>query len=200
MYLYLGAGVGAGLFLSGRLHPGATGIAGELAFVRLDDGQTLMHRLGQSVIGSDDGRSVDVERAQELVDKGADDAALKATLDVLGRMIINMITVIDPGQVVLGGPLAQICWIATDLSARLGTGLTSPATVMVSALGHDAPLAGAAIGALELARSRQIRPRMTARPRSTSVSITHHRARWPAGGGGGSAQGTNRGDSARWRP
>lgn len=155
LYLYLGAGVGAGLFLSGRLHRGATGFAGEIAFTRLDGGGTLMHRLAQSPLGTDDGRSIDVERAQVLLDVPDGDCALSAVLDELARMVTNMATMIDPGHIVLGGPLARTQAMAHGLATRLSAEAATPVSVVVSALGQDAPLAGAAMGALELARNAQ---------------------------------------------
>ena len=68
IYVYLGAGVGAGLFMSGRLHRGVGGAAGEIAFTRLDSGDTLMRRLGGSPIRSADGRSIDLTRAHAVLD------------------------------------------------------------------------------------------------------------------------------------
>jgi predicted NBD/HSP70 family sugar kinase len=152
LYVYLGAGVGAGLFLSGRLHRGAGGIAGEIAFTRLASGQSLMRRLAASPIGTADGRSIDVVRARELLDNPGETVA--ALLADIAEVVVNVATVVDPGRVVLGGPLAETYSIATDLAERIRSSALTELAVTVSPLGHDAPLSGAAVAALELAREQ----------------------------------------------
>ncbi|BBZ27380.1 hypothetical protein MMAD_16750 [Mycolicibacterium madagascariense] len=156
LYVYLGAGVGAGLLLGDRLHRGTRGVAGELAFTALEGGQTLMRRLASSVIGTDDGRSIDTARALRLfADDGPRTAELDHILDDLARVIVNVTTTIDPGRVVLGGPLAASPSLVDALRARIRRDALTDVTVGTSPLGRDAPISGAAIGALELARERR---------------------------------------------
>jgi predicted NBD/HSP70 family sugar kinase len=153
LYVYLGAGVGAGLFLSGRLHRGAGGLAGEIAFTRLASGQSLMRRLATSPIGTADGRSIDVVRARELLGRQPDESIAAVLADV-AEVVVNVATVVDPGRVVLGGPLAETRGVVVDLANRIRATALTELTVEVSALGRDAPLAGAAVAALELARQQ----------------------------------------------
>ena len=151
LYVYLGAGVGAGLFLSGGLHRGASGTAGEIAFLRMSSGETLMNRLGHSPIGTPDGRSIDLARARALLDTEAPDRAADAILDDLAHTIVNVTTAIDPGRIVLGGPLSEMVRITEGLRRRIEDTALTDVEVTMSPLGRTAPLEGAAIGAFELA-------------------------------------------------
>jgi predicted NBD/HSP70 family sugar kinase len=150
LYVYLGAGVGSGLFLSGHPHRGAHGTAGEIAFLRMSDGETLMSRLAHSPLGSADGRSIDITRARVLLDTPT--AELDDLLGVLAHAIVNVTTATDPAHVVLGGPLARTAAIAHDLTARIRRGALTELDITISPLGQSAPLDGTAIAALELAR------------------------------------------------
>lgn len=155
LFVYFGSGIGAGLFLSGGLHRGAGGSAGEIAFLRMSNGETLMRRLGRSPIGTPDGRSIDLARAREFlgVDTGLDEI-----VDDTVRVISNVATAIDPGRIVLGGPLSEIEPFADRLRIGIERAALTSLEVGVSSLGRDAPVEGAAIGALELAsRSREAR-------------------------------------------
>ncbi|MFC9557031.1 ROK family protein [Rhodococcus sp. NPDC056960] len=153
LYVYLGAGagVGAGLFLSGGLHRGAGGTAGEIAFLRMSSGETLMSRLGHSPIGTPDGRSIDLDRARALLDSEAPDHASDAILDDLAHTIVNVTTAIEPGRIVIGGPLSEMARITEGLRRRIEDTALTDVQVTMSPLGRTAPLEGAAIGALELA-------------------------------------------------
>lgn len=150
LYVYLGAGIGAGLFLSGQLHRGAGGLAGEIAFTRSGGGASLMRRLAASPIGTADRRSIDVVRARQLRD--VTDGPVAAVLAELAEVVVDVATVIDPGRVVLGGPLAETAPIATYVTQRIQSAALTELAVTISPLGHDAPLSGAAVAALELAR------------------------------------------------
>lgn len=152
LYVYLGAGVGAGLYLSDRLYRGTRGVAGELAFTALEGGETLMRRLSRSVIGTDDGRSIDTARALRLfAADGRPTDELDDILDDVARVIVNVTTTIDPGRVVLGGPLAASHRLVDALRERIRRDALTDVTVGTSPLGRDAPISGAAIGALERA-------------------------------------------------
>jgi predicted NBD/HSP70 family sugar kinase len=154
LYVYLGAGIGAGLFLNGRPYRGVHGTAGEIAFMRLTGDETLIGRLGRSAIGSADGRSIDLQRGHQLLDADADPADTDGILDDLSRAIVNLITATDPGHVVLGGPLASTTRIARDLTARLHAAALAELHIAISPLGQNAPLAGTSIAALEYARHK----------------------------------------------
>jgi predicted NBD/HSP70 family sugar kinase len=152
LYVYVGAGIGAGLFLGGRPYRGASGMAGEIAFLRVADGATLMSRLARSPIGSGDGRFIDVTRARALLDSAIIEPDIDVLLEEFGHAIVNVITATDPGHVVFGGPLARTRGISHDLTSRIHADALSRLDITVSALGQSAPLDGTSISAMELAR------------------------------------------------
>ena len=155
LYVYLGAGVGAGMFLSGGLHRGAGGTAGEIAFLRMPSGETLMNRLGHSPVGTPDGRSIDLDRARSLLDTAAPTPVAEEILDDLARTIVNVTTAIDPGRIVIGGPLSEMPRLAEGLRRRIEATALSDVDVTTSPLGRTAPLEGTAIGAMELAHQHR---------------------------------------------
>jgi predicted NBD/HSP70 family sugar kinase len=107
LYVYIGAGVGAGPFLAGELRRGSTGTAGEIAFMRLPASNTLMRELGHSMIGTPDGRSIDVDKARAQLDSESPVRGVSRPVNELARTIVNVATVVDPRCIVLGGPLAD---------------------------------------------------------------------------------------------
>jgi predicted NBD/HSP70 family sugar kinase/biotin operon repressor len=159
LYVYLGAGVGSGLFLSGHPHRGAHGTAGEIAFLRMPNGDTLMRRLAHSPIGSDDGRSIDLQRARAVFNSATATPDTDDLLDDIAGAIVTVATIVDPDHVVLGGPLAETVRVAEDLTARIHRAAIAELDIAVSPLGRTAPLDGAAIAALEQARQRTNRVR-----------------------------------------
>ena len=121
VYLKLASGIGAGLVLSGLLHHGATRIAGELGHVIVDpqgpvcrcgnrgcletiaSAPALLKLLGPShgdldVAGLiESARSGDVGTHRVLVDAGRS----------IGRVLADVVNLINPELIVLGGDLAQ---------------------------------------------------------------------------------------------
>lgn len=114
-----------------------------------------MRRLGKSPIGTADGRSINVGRALEVVSTTDRSEAVDRILDDLAQVVVNVTTVIDPGRVVLGGPLSEAPAIASDLADRIRADAPTELVITVSPLGRNAPLSGAAVGALELARAQR---------------------------------------------
>ncbi len=93
----------------------------------------------------------DVVQALALFNDGADES-LDGILDDIARIIVNITTTVDPGRIVLGGPLSAAQPLVDGLRDRIERGALTDITVGTSPLGRNAPLAGAVIGALELAR------------------------------------------------
>jgi predicted NBD/HSP70 family sugar kinase len=120
VYVKVASGVGAGLVLGGRLHRGATGIAGELGHVHVsDDGpvcrcgnrgclETLVSasRL-LSVLQPAYDEPLDVERVLAL--DGAGDARVGDVLcdagRTIGRALADLCNSLNPQVVLLGGSL-----------------------------------------------------------------------------------------------
>ncbi len=150
LYVHLGAGVGGGLFLSGRLHRGTGGMAGEIGFLRAG-GATMLARVGSSAVGGRGGASIDVPRAVAAIEAGGPVAG--DLLDVFASAIAAAVTTLDPGRVVVGGPLAAAAGLCDALADRIATLSPAAVTVTRSTVVGSAPLAGAALGALEWARA-----------------------------------------------
>jgi predicted NBD/HSP70 family sugar kinase len=174
-FVWIGTGIGLGLVLDGRLHRGAHGVAGEIAYMPISEGQgtdeedarrrgaleaagsasavvRAARRAGMR--GQVSARSVFAsaargdERAAEVV---AGEARLVA------KAISAVVTVVDPELVVLGGGIGQAPGFAAAVSAELrGLSPVLP-EVRVSALGTDAVVDGCLASGTELAWARLIR-------------------------------------------
>lgn len=123
IYLKLATGIGAGLLLGGRLHRGATGIAGEIGHI-LYDPQGKLCRCGsrgclETAAGAPaiaallaeayggDLTTTDVVRLATEGDVGAERLVVDAGRAV-GRVLADIINVLNPELVVLGGELAAV--------------------------------------------------------------------------------------------
>jgi predicted NBD/HSP70 family sugar kinase len=156
-FVTVGTGIGMGLVLDGRLHRGAHGIAGEIAFLpfgteddpdcerrgRLEAGVSAVAvtRAAQRVglRGSLSPRQVFTaaargdERAAQVV---ASQAALVA------KAMCAIVAVVDPELLVLGGGIGQAPGFAAAVTAELAAMSPIPPLVEVSSLGEDAVVDG----------------------------------------------------------
>ncbi|QNP62280.1 ROK family transcriptional regulator [Streptomyces genisteinicus] len=173
-FLWLGHGVGAGLVLDGRLRRGSSGGAGEIGFLPVPgtggtpssvDCEGGFHSLvGSAAVcalaerhglppRAHDGTSDAAQAVAEAVAGGH-----TAFLDELaGRLALGaaaVVSVLDPGCVVLGGEVGHAG--GPELAARVGAGLAAmsplPTEVRPGALGGDAVLRGALLMAQEAAQ------------------------------------------------
>lgn len=153
LYVHLGATIGAGMVLADRLYRGSSGLAGQIAFTKLEDDDTLMHKLARSVIGTYDpwGGSIDALRAFTMFIDPDTAEAVAPVIDDIGYAIATIATAIDPGHIVLGGPLSAAYPLVNGLRERIKPLLWNDITITTTTLGIDAPLRGAVIGALEYA-------------------------------------------------
>ncbi|MBU2669088.1 ROK family protein [Actinoplanes bogorensis] len=118
-YLRVESGIGCGLLMGGRLHRGATGVAGEIGHVQVDETGVLC-RCGNrgcletiaaprellAALETQYGESVDAARALELA--GHDPIAQRVLADagrMIGRVIADLANTVNPSIVVLDGPL-----------------------------------------------------------------------------------------------
>ena len=171
-FVSIGTGIGMGLVIDGRLHRGVHGVAGEIAFMPISEGQgsspeearrrgTLEASGAASAVVRAARRagmrgSVSARRVFEAAAGGdaraADVVAAEALL--VAKAVCAIITVVDPELVVLGGGIGQ----APGFAAAVGTQLTRLAPVLpdvrVSALGTDAVVDGCLALGAELAWQR----------------------------------------------
>ncbi len=171
-FVSIGSGIGMGLVLDGRLHRGAHGVAGEIAFLPITEGQSgapdqeirqrgaleaagsssaIVRSARQSGLRTTSARQVFAaaaagdERATSVV---ATEARLVA------KAICAIITVIDPGLVVLGGGIGQAPGFAAAVSAELAQIAPVLPEIKVSALGTSAVVDGCLAGGADLAWAR----------------------------------------------
>jgi len=137
LYIKVGYGVGAGLLIDGQVYRGATGSAGEIGHITVDDrgpvctcgnvgclealagGRAIAERAKQtiwnanqrtqlSLTSSVDGiTAVDVAAAAEKGDLVAQ-AIITEAGEYLGVAIANLINIVNPGMVIVGGGVARM--------------------------------------------------------------------------------------------
>jgi predicted NBD/HSP70 family sugar kinase len=166
-FVSVGTGIGMGLVLDGKLHRGAHGAAGEIAFLPLADGPVdprdarrrgaleaatssaaVVRAARQAGARLRSARSVFAAaaagdgRAREVV---AGEAAMVA------RALAAIVAVIDPELIVLGGGIGRAPGFAEEVSAELARLSPVVPEVRPSALGDDAVVDGClAVGGEQL--------------------------------------------------
>ena len=171
----MGTGIGAGVIADGRLLLGSDGLAAELGHVIIDPGgpQCACGRHGclEAVASGNAltrrGRHAGIGDAYDVVSAAhRGEAAAKAIIaDVathLGAALASMVTLLDPGMIVIGGGAGHAVapWLIPQVQDQLADLVFSASTrtlpdVVAAALGDDAGAVGAAAFVRELADSRQ---------------------------------------------
>lgn len=163
-YLHLSSGVGGGIVLDGRLYHGTTMVAGEIGhvIVRYDgppcscggNGHLesyvsiggMLRRVNELGLRTDDLEQVFGEHE-------AGKQTVAESTEMLGRMLANLATLLDPDLIVIGGTVARIGGdmfiqsISDQLQAGLPPTMRRDVPVVASTFGHDS----VAVGALALA-------------------------------------------------
>jgi predicted NBD/HSP70 family sugar kinase len=171
-FVSVGTGIGMGLVIDGKLHRGVHGVAGEIAYMPISEGQgstdedarrrgTLEAAGAASAVvraarragmrGSVSARRV-FEAAAGGDERAADVVAAEALL--VAKAVCAIITVVDPELVVLGGGIGQAPGFAAAVSAQLSKLAPVLPDVLVSALGTDAVVDGCLASGTELAWQR----------------------------------------------
>jgi len=180
-YIKVATGVGSGLVIGGHVFRGSAGVAGEIGHTAIDPRGPLcrcgLHGCLEAMIGSASLRRLVEERLADgassmlsQVDPGPEQIATAArasdavALDVLshagrylGIAVANLVNLLNPARVVVGGSLPVLAGdeLLDPMRATLAQrtlGRSFEATeVVVSALGEDAVVLGAATQVLEAA-------------------------------------------------
>jgi glucokinase len=169
IFIAMGTGVGAGIFLRGRLHHGAVWSAGEIGYMGVSGGRRgslemgLTGQLEQAIGGegierewsrlltrdrSSSNAALRKLRATEIFDLAAEGDRLAAevvqyTAGILAHCIADLALVLDPEAVILGGGVgshAELCRATTKILDR--NEFARP-RVRSSSLGTQAQLYGA---------------------------------------------------------
>ncbi|NGN93848.1 ROK family protein [Nocardioides sp. KC13] len=150
-------GIGGGIVIDGEVFRGAHAGAGELGHVVVAPGGPRCACGGHGCLERMAGQQEILARAQvaTMADlthacEAGDQAALDAVADAgrhLGVALASVLTLLDPAAIVLGGAFATLApWLSAATSASIGhhTGATEPPPLLVSGLGSDAAVRGAA--------------------------------------------------------
>jgi predicted NBD/HSP70 family sugar kinase len=160
VYLLGRIGVGAGILVDGRPLRGAGGLAGEVGHTILDPAGPLCHCgakgcvemfLGDAALlrlAKSDGTVDDVLHAA-AEGQSQPLTAVQTVADSLGRVVGNLVNLLNPQLVVMGGSLEKILQIAQHFVEKaLDLNAMAAARAMVqlrpSSLGEDGSLLGAA--------------------------------------------------------
>jgi glucokinase len=171
-FIFVGTGIGAGILIDGAVHSGHHFMAGEIAvmcmgeqYLNIDYGsrgclETLagLKALSARWPGAD-GRDP-AEWLAELFDAAqSGDArarqAVEETARLIGIAVANVVAVVDPSLIVLGGALfAQAEPLVHEVRNVVSGIARAPIEVVESALGKEAPLWGGLLVAMTEARGR----------------------------------------------
>jgi predicted NBD/HSP70 family sugar kinase len=155
-YVYVGAGLGVGLYLGDQLIRGAHGLAGEVGYLPGVASGTLAGDLAAGGLGRSDAPSTDVQAVLALLDK-EDDQALDVLAEGVGRAIVSVAAVVDPSLILLGGPVGTHPALLPRVKAMIAAAFPGPTRVDRGTQGADAPLNGALHLAVEHALAAAIR-------------------------------------------
>ena len=161
-YLFVGAGLGQGLYVGGQLVRGAHGLAGEIGYlatqVGVDRYATLVGALQVAGLGRGESSALDVDgvaawlAAGHSSRSGRPATAVEALGRAIGQIIVDTCAVVDPDLVLLGGPLGRQPALLATAVRTVRELSPSPVRIEVGALGEAASLQGALHLALDRAR------------------------------------------------
>lgn len=174
VFLQVGVNIGLGIVHDGKLLTGANGAAGEISFMPYPwrPGARYSPEALEQWIGADHWLSrVQASWRGEGAPRSARDicdaatagdaharAAVRDHAREIGRFAAAIVTVIDPGMIVMGGGVGQHPMIVTGVANYLAD-LPWPTQVVPSALGETATAQGAARLAAADAVGRLLNPR-----------------------------------------
>jgi glucokinase len=177
VFLEVGSGVGAGIFINGMLYRGATGSAGEIGYMQVPAAprgpfSTLLPGTLEKVAGGkgmeetwramsknmparESATAADILAFAEAGDVVAIQV-IEATARALCDVIANISVLLDPTMIVLGGPIgcSQILFDAVSQQLQLQKHDVDRITLHLSQCGKEAALLGALKTALEIAEAR----------------------------------------------
>lgn len=156
-YVYLGAGIGAGILVDGMVMSGSRGFAGELAYVltRGPGGRAmrLLDCFAHWGLTGAETTAIDVDRVAELLRAGsAGRPRAQALGAAVAGAIASLVTLLDPAAVVLGGPWGGLAQTRALIERHLHGLAAVPVLVRTATTTAAAPLTGARLLAIDAAR------------------------------------------------
>ena len=156
-YVYVGAGMGVGLYIGDQLIRGAHGLAGEIGYLPGTRSVTLAGDLAEGGLARTDAPSNDVAAVLALLDHpDSDGQAVRHLVEAVSRAVISVAAVVDPEVILLGGPVGTHPALLPRVRARITAAFPGPTRVDHGALGAHAPLQGALQLAIEHARTTAV--------------------------------------------
>jgi glucokinase len=185
VFITIGEGVGAGIFLNGSIYHGSQWSAGEIGYLRVPnisrDAPTI-HEYGklEKVLGApgvlrswraSSKRSRNhpkVKRAAEVLDLAAAGNAhakriLKQRAVILADIILDLALILNPSAILLGGEVGNHPRLLEEVKTLLKGSEFAIVRLELGALGSSAVLWGAIYTALEPAVLRLLQPANTSR-------------------------------------
>lgn len=167
LYILINNGIGSGIIINNRVFRGAYGTAGEISALLSDPpGQDNAYECGHRV-GKEDllnryreqgGKANNLTELAEQLEQGETTAhaLIQNWADILGRGLISVASLLNPEQIVLGGPLTILFpYVKATLTAQLrdkmprqgeqGFFSNPKARLAVSSFGEDASVVGGAV-------------------------------------------------------
>lgn len=178
-FVSVGTGIGMGLVIDGKLHRGAHGAAGEIAYLPLGSGRVVnadevRHRgsleaaaASAAVVRAARAQGLDGHLSARRVFQAAEAGDTRARTVVareavlVAKALASIIAVVDPELIVLGGGIGGATGFAADVANRLERLTPLVPEIRVSALGEDAVVQGCLAAGSELAWDRVLRSRAT---------------------------------------
>jgi glucokinase len=184
IYLTVSTGIGGGIVINGQVHNGAAGNGGELGHITVRRGGRLCscgrrgcieaYASGPSIAARArealllDGNStlagLDAPTAADVAAAAAEGDALASriwaeTVDLLGSAVTDLVNVLEPDVVVLGGGVATAGAMLLDpvrdvVAAEAMPPAARAARVVLAELGSLAPLVGAGVVGYDLLAGR----------------------------------------------
>jgi glucokinase len=163
VFLALGTGIGAGLFLNGRLYRGAHFAAGEVGNMRLSSGKAeggpaVSEIVGKRAIKKDAERATGrrmsaAEALEQAAEKRRLRRATRKVVEYLSASVMAISSVLDPEAILFGGGTSEagealLGRIRKRVAPLFGTRLIR------AGLGTDSQLYGALWGAQKVAQMR----------------------------------------------
>ncbi|HVM56061.1 MAG TPA: ROK family protein [Gaiellaceae bacterium] len=177
-FVSVGTGIGMGLVIDGKLHRGAHGAAGEIAYLPLGpDGADVreVRRRGALEAAASSAAVVRSARTRGLgphlsarsvfaAAAGGDAAAREVVGEeatLVAKALASVVAVVDPELIVLGGGIGCAPGFAAEVAARLERLAAFVPEIRVSALGEDAVVDGCLAAGMEQLWDRVLRSRGT---------------------------------------
>ncbi len=171
IYITIGEGVGAGMFVGGNLHRGSQWSAGEIGYLRVPNisrEQPAIHKYGklEKALGSSGilkswrassqaaRTSVKVNRAADIFDLAAAGNAqarrvLRQEATILADVVVDLALILNPSVILLGGEVGNHPALLQEVETLLKGSEIGVVRVGLGALGSSAVLWGAIYAALD---------------------------------------------------